>query len=116
MEPLVSPPLPLFVNTVKHDPDLTRAQKDRVLNGPAIAVLGTHSDPVDFLLDLMDEEPSPDFSPEQRLFHDSLRLKAAIAAAPFLRPKLAQVEHRGNISLTHEQALSELEDDNTGEA
>lgn len=111
METLPPPALPLFVNSVKHDPDLTRAQKARVLNGAPIADLGSHSDPVNFLLDLMDEEPSPDFSPEQRLFHDSLRLKAAIAAAPFIRPKLAQVEHKGNISLTHEQALSELEDE-----
>lgn len=33
---------------------------------------------------------------------------AAAAAAPYLHPKLAAIEHSGNVQLTHEQALAEL--------
>lgn len=33
----------------------------------------------------------------------------AKAAAPYVHPKLAAVEHSGNVTLTHETALDELE-------
>jgi len=103
---------PVFAVNAKFDKDFSPAKCAKFLAiSPGAAPLGDRADPVDFLLNMMDTEPDPDFSPEQRIYHDSMRLKAAIAAAPFLRPKLAQVEHRGGLTLTHEDALSELEGD-----
>jgi hypothetical protein len=37
------------------------------------------------------------------------RFAAAVAAAPYVHPKLASIEHSGEMKLTHEQALAELE-------
>ena len=37
------------------------------------------------------------------------RLDAAKAAAPYYAPKLASVEHSGDMTVRHEDALSELE-------
>lgn len=37
------------------------------------------------------------------------KLKAAIAAAPYVHPRLAAVDHSGSVAFTHEDALGELE-------
>jgi uncharacterized caspase-like protein len=37
------------------------------------------------------------------------RFAAAVAAAPYVHPKLASVEHSGEMKMTHEQALDEIE-------
>jgi hypothetical protein len=42
------------------------------------------------------------------------RFAAATAAAPYIHPRLAAVEHSGDMTLHHEDALSEL--DGEGEA
>lgn len=65
--------------------------------------------PLYALLEEMNTPEDPDFTPEQRLIHRRLRIEAAKSVAPFLRPKLAQVEVSGNMKLTHEDALRELE-------
>jgi len=67
--------------------------------------------PLAFLLDLVEDPGRADYSPEQALYHDRMRLEAAKAAAPFVHPRLAQVEHKGSLKLTHEQALAELDED-----
>lgn len=55
--------------------------------------------PLDYLLSVMrDETEEP-----------TMRMDAAKAAAPFVHPKLAAIEHTGEMTLTHEQALAELE-------
>jgi len=38
------------------------------------------------------------------------RIACAVAAAPFEKPKLAAVEHSGEMKMSHEQAIDELED------
>lgn len=43
------------------------------------------------------------------LADDKRRDAMAIAAAQFMHPKLASVEHSGSMVLTHEQALDEVE-------
>ena len=66
--------------------------------------------PLAYLLDIMQSPGRSDFSPEQALYHERMRLEAAKTAAPFLHPRLAQVEHRGKVALTHEQALADLDE------
>lgn len=44
------------------------------------------------------------------------RFAAAKECAPYLHPRLAAVEHSGGVSITHESALSELEQAANGEA
>lgn len=40
----------------------------------------------------------------------------AVAAAPYVHPKLAAIEHSGNIgNKTHEEALDELDEDGAGD-
>lgn len=65
--------------------------------------------PLAYLLDIMEQEPGADWTPEQRLYHERMRLEAAKTAAPFIHPRLAQIEHRGKVALTHEQALADLD-------
>ena len=66
--------------------------------------------PLDYLLGIMQDPGRSDFSPEQALYHERMRLEAAKTAAPFLHPRLAQIEHRGKVALTHEQALADLDE------
>ena len=39
----------------------------------------------------------------------AVRLEAAKAAAPYVHAKLASIEHSGNVGISHEEALGELE-------
>lgn len=41
---------------------------------------------------------------------------AAEKAAPFLHPKIAAIEHSGNVQLTHEQALAQLAEEEEEDA
>jgi hypothetical protein len=59
--------------------------------------------PLDYMLGLMRDES---------LDRDT-RLDAAKAAAPFVHAKLAAVEHSGAMTLTHEDALNELDEPGT---
>jgi hypothetical protein len=55
--------------------------------------------PLDYMLSVMrDESNSKD-----------MRLDAANKSAPFIHPKLAAIEHSGNMTFLHEAALDELD-------
>lgn len=44
-----------------------------------------------------------------------IRMDAAARAAPFERPKLSSIEHSGNVRMTHEAALKELQKNLAGD-
>jgi hypothetical protein len=56
--------------------------------------------PLDFMLQVLRDESNP----------QDVRLDAASKAAPFVHPKLAAIEHSGGMTLTHEEALDELDE------
>ena len=56
--------------------------------------------PLDYMLSIMRDEENP----------KDMRLDAANKAAPFVHPKLAAIEHSGGMTLTHEDALDELDE------
>lgn len=56
--------------------------------------------PLDFMLKILrDENQNPD-----------ARFEAAKAAAPYVHARLAAVEHSGDMTLRHEDALDELDE------
>ncbi len=55
--------------------------------------------PLDYMLAILRDET---LSTEDRF-------EAAKAAAPYVHPKLAAVEHSGGLHMTHEDALAELD-------
>lgn len=64
--------------------------------------------PLDYMLAVMNR---PGKDPKTLARRDAM----AVAAAPYVHPKLAAIEHSGNIgNKTHEEALDELEDDADG--
>lgn len=95
-------------------------EKARLSAEEKAALLASGKSPLEFLLEVMREEPEPrgeDEDPEDyrarcaRLKAE--RTDAAKAAAPYCHPKLAQldVEHSGSVGVRHEDALAELDDD-----
>lgn len=88
--------------------------------------------PLEYMLGVMRTPPKP-YTPPERLkgedadvyrfrcekaeqFHaqylirtDDRRMEAAKNAAPYIHPRLAQIEHKGDLKLAHEHALAELE-------
>lgn len=108
---------PSFQALGAHDPvppPLTGQLVDAEQPPGSLRILAGHKiepdTPLAYLLDIMEREPDADFSPEQRLYHERMRLEAAKTAAPFLHPRLAQIEHRGKVALSHEQALADLDE------
>jgi hypothetical protein len=65
----------------------------------AEAVAASGLTPLDYMLSIMRDEENP----------KDMRLDAANKAAPFVHPKLAAIEHSGGMTLTHEDALDELD-------
>jgi hypothetical protein len=55
--------------------------------------------PLDFMLSILRDKGS----------ELAARFEAAKAAAPYVHPRLAAVEHSGDMTLHHEDALDELE-------
>lgn len=52
--------------------------------------------PLDFMLSIMRGEAAPeDADPAQKIAFHTLRFEAAKAAAPYVHPKLAAIEHTG---------------------
>lgn len=57
--------------------------------------------PLDYMLGLLRNEENP----------ADMRFEAAKAAAPYVHARLAAVEHSGDMTLHHEDALAELDDE-----
>lgn len=51
--------------------------------------------PLEFMLQIMRNEPSGDLDPSDSLKANMMRFEAAKAAAPYIHPRLAAVEHTG---------------------
>ena len=51
--------------------------------------------PLEYMLDLMRKEPPEDAEPATLVSYAALRFEAAKAAAPYVHPRLAAVEHSG---------------------
>lgn len=51
--------------------------------------------PLEYMLNVMRQEPSPDLEPKDRLQAEAMRFEAAKAAAPYIHPRLAAIEHTG---------------------
>ena len=64
--------------------------------------------PLEYMLNIMRSEPSPDLPEELILEAINLRFEAAKAAAPYVHAKLSSVDVNANVSL-HEQSLDQLE-------
>ena len=82
-----------------------RRTRRKVKNEPAADTPGKPADaaptPLDHLLAVMrDETADP-----------AKRLQAARDAAPYLHPRLASVQVNGDLTITHEDALTQLDHD-----
>lgn len=56
--------------------------------------------PLDYLLSIMRDEQAV----------IDMRIDAAKAAAPYIHPRLAAIDHSGSLTIAHETALEELDD------
>jgi hypothetical protein len=57
--------------------------------------------PLDYMLGLLRDDKNP----------SDVRFEAAKAAAPYVHARLAAVEHSGDMTMRHEDALNELDDE-----
>ncbi len=57
--------------------------------------------PLEYLLSIMRDEQAV----------IDIRIDAAKAAAPYIHPRLAAIDHSGSLTISHETALEELDDD-----
>ncbi len=60
------------------------------------AVAASGVTPLDFMLDIMRGEPPEEADAAQKIAFYMLRFDAAKAAAPYVHPRLAAVEHTGD--------------------
>lgn len=51
--------------------------------------------PLEFMLQVMRDEPIAGLEPKDQLFAQGMRFEAAKAAAPYIHPRLAAIEHTG---------------------
>lgn len=51
--------------------------------------------PLEYMLEVMRKEPNPMLEPKDELAAIGLRFEAAKAAAPYMHPRLAAIEHTG---------------------
>ena len=51
--------------------------------------------PLEYMLQVMRTEPSPELEPRDMLQAITMRFEAAKAAAPYIHPRLAAIEHTG---------------------
>jgi hypothetical protein len=51
--------------------------------------------PLEFMLKIMRSEPTEEMEPREMIAIQTLRFEAAKAAAPYIHPRLASVEHSG---------------------
>lgn len=65
--------------------------------------------PLEFMLQVMRDEPRADLEPRDALQATAMRFEAAKAAAPYVHPRLAAVEHSGGVTIrTLAEELAEL--------
>jgi hypothetical protein len=72
---------------------------NRATASKAAAIAESGQIPLDYMLAVMRDEKAP----------AERRDEMAKAAAPYVHPKLAAVEHSGNVTMTHEDRLAALE-------
>jgi hypothetical protein len=82
----------------------SKGTPNRATAAKASAIAASGLTPLDYMLSVLRDEAN---SPE-------MRLDAANKAAPFVHPRLAAIEHSGGLTLSHEDALDELDDDEPG--
>lgn len=70
------------------------------------AVAASGLTPLDYMLTVMRNDQNP----------SDIRLDAAHKAAPFVHPRLAAIEHSGGVTVSHEDALDDLDTNGTGKA
>lgn len=75
----------------------------------AAEIAASGQTPLDFMLEIMRGAAPENAEPAAQVAFAALRLDAAKAAAPFVHPRLAAVEHSGGMTFRHEDALGELE-------
>lgn len=51
--------------------------------------------PLEFMLNVMRQEPHPELEPVDLMKATAMRFEAAKAAAPYIHPRLAAIEHTG---------------------
>lgn len=109
--------------TARRGPGRTKGQKNRstieaemVAKERLEAAKAAGITPLEFMLSVMREEPEPKKPEEEpaeymaRIIHlREVRMDAAKAAAPYCHPKLANIEVSGNVAISHEDALDDLE-------
>lgn len=65
--------------------------------------------PLEYMLQVMREEPRGDMEAKDYLAAVAMRFEAAKAAAPYMHPRLAAVEHSGTMTLkTYAEELASL--------
>lgn len=100
--------MPNFSDRNDSDPDMLPATIiPAQINGVDLPV----NSPLRVLYEQAMAPEDPSWTPEQRLAGLRVKVEAAKSLAGFVHPKLSQVEHRGSMTLTHEQALRQLADD-----
>ena len=70
----------------------TREIADREMNGGELT-------PLEYMLQVMRQEPRDDLDAKGYLEAVSMRFEAAKAAAPYMHPRLAAVEHSGSLTV-----------------
>ena len=75
------------------------AEKTALRTKIATQALESGITPLDYMLSILRDEGQ----------ETSARFAAAKECAPYLHPRLSSVDHKGNLNITHETALSELE-------
>jgi len=80
----------------------TREIADREMSGGELT-------PLEYMLQVMRTEPREDLDAKDFMASVSLRFEAAKAAAPYMHPRLAAVEHSGTMTLkTYAEELASL--------
>ena len=80
----------------------TREIADREMSGGGLT-------PLEYMLQVMRTEPSDDLESKDYLAAVAMRFEAAKAAAPYMHPRLAAVEHSGTMTLkTYAEELASL--------
>lgn len=64
--------------------------------------------PLEYMLELLRKPIPEDMDAAEKVAFTAMKFEAAKAAAPYIHPRLAAIEMKGQIGITHEQALDDL--------